>query len=200
MRETSFASTPTPLLSLFLLLSALVRRLPPGGPAPPPTGDRARARARQQRGGSAAVKRKKTDSMPGLAARLRARTPSRKAEAASPSGNLVALVTGGSGFLGRHLVAALAGSGDYARVVVFDVRPSPDARAESIVGDLRDSASVAAAFKGAGRKGRDGEGRDGSAGFARPPTPSPPLLLQASTSSSTAPPRPSPRPTRRRKP
>lgn len=85
--------------------------------------------------------------MSGLTARLRGRTPSRKAEPAPDKP--VALVTGGSGFLGRHLVAALVESADYANVVVFDVRPSPDARAESIVGDLRDPASVSSAFKGA---------------------------------------------------
>jgi sterol-4alpha-carboxylate 3-dehydrogenase (decarboxylating) len=90
---------------------------------------------------------------PSLAARLRARTSSKKeaasaAAAATASSLPVALVTGGAGFLGRHLVAALVASASYARVIVFDVRPSPDAGVESIVGDLRDPASVRSALAG----------------------------------------------------
>ena len=89
---------------------------------------------------------------PSLAARLRARTSSKKevasAAAAANASLPVALVTGGAGFLGRHLVAALVASSSYTRVIVFDVRPSPDAGVESIVGDLRDPASVRSALDG----------------------------------------------------
>ena len=46
-----------------------------------------------------------------------------EADDAPLNGNRVAVVTGGSGFLGRHLVRALEESGRYSEVVVFDVRP-----------------------------------------------------------------------------
>ena len=45
--------------------------------------------------------------------------------AASPK--QTALVTGGSGFLGKHLVEQLLKTGDYT-VVVFDIRDHPDPR------------------------------------------------------------------------
>jgi len=65
----------------------------------------------------------------------------------SPAG-WTALVTGGSGFLGRHLVDALLADGRYGAVRVFDVRPSDDGRVTSVVGDLRDPASIGAAVVG----------------------------------------------------
>ena len=52
-----------------------------------------------------------------------------------------ALVTGGSGFLGRHLVDQLLQTGDYD-VVVFDIRDFGDSRVRSIVGDLRNKDQV----------------------------------------------------------
>jgi UDP-glucose 4-epimerase len=53
------------------------------------------------------------------------------------------LVTGGSGFIGRHVVARLRARGDAVRVV--DLVPSPDEGVECLVGDLRDPDVVAAA-------------------------------------------------------
>ena len=89
-----------------------------------------------------------------------------EADAPPPSSN-VAVVTGGSGFLGRHLVRALEESGRYSEVVVFDVRPwqapkwpaapkskapkprAPATRTRGVVGDLTDLSSVVAGLRGA---------------------------------------------------
>jgi sterol-4alpha-carboxylate 3-dehydrogenase (decarboxylating) len=55
-----------------------------------------------------------------------------------------ALVTGSSGFVGRHLVRALLDRGD--EVVAFDLSAGePSERLHSLVGDLRDAAAVRAA-------------------------------------------------------
>jgi UDP-glucose 4-epimerase len=57
------------------------------------------------------------------------------------------LVTGGSGFVGRHVVARLLARGDEARVV--DLVPTPDSGVECLVGDIRDRSVVEHAVKGA---------------------------------------------------
>jgi UDP-glucose 4-epimerase len=56
------------------------------------------------------------------------------------------LVTGGSGFIGRHAVAGLARAGASVRVV--DLRPHPDPSVDCVVGDLGDAEVLEAAFDG----------------------------------------------------
>ncbi len=56
------------------------------------------------------------------------------------------LVTGGSGFIGRHVVALLAAEGAHVRVI--DLRPHPDPQVEIVVGDLADPDVLAAALEG----------------------------------------------------
>src|SRR5438045_4015622 len=46
------------------------------------------------------------------------------------------LVTGGSGFIGRHVVAELIADG--AEVRVIDLRPHPDPKVDIVLGDLAD--------------------------------------------------------------
>jgi UDP-glucose 4-epimerase len=56
------------------------------------------------------------------------------------------LVTGGSGFIGRHVVAVLAAAG--ARVRVVDLRAHPDPDVDIVQGDIADPAVIDAAFEG----------------------------------------------------
>jgi UDP-glucose 4-epimerase len=55
------------------------------------------------------------------------------------------VVTGGSGFIGRHVVARLRARGD--EVVVADLRPFPSPGVAGVVGDLRDPEIVARAVE-----------------------------------------------------
>ena len=56
------------------------------------------------------------------------------------------LVTGGSGFIGRHAVATLAAAGAHVRVVDLQAHPDPDV--EIVRGDIADPEVIEAAFDG----------------------------------------------------
>ncbi len=56
------------------------------------------------------------------------------------------LVTGGSGFIGRHVVGELRGAG--AQVRVIDLKPHPDPQVDAVTGDLGDPAALEAAIDG----------------------------------------------------
>lgn len=56
------------------------------------------------------------------------------------------LVTGGSGFIGRHVVSAL--SADGAEVRVVDLQPHPDPSVDLVQGDIADGDVLAQAFAG----------------------------------------------------
>jgi UDP-glucose 4-epimerase len=56
------------------------------------------------------------------------------------------LVTGGSGFIGRHAVAGLSHAGAQVRVV--DLRPHPDPSVDIVVGDISDPEVLSEAFDG----------------------------------------------------
>ncbi len=56
------------------------------------------------------------------------------------------LVTGGSGFIGRHVVAALRGAG--ANVRVLDLQPHPDPDVDLVKGDMIEQETLDAALEG----------------------------------------------------
>lgn len=56
------------------------------------------------------------------------------------------LVTGGSGFIGRHVVGALREAG--ARVRVLNLQPFPDASVDTVLGDIADPAIARRAVRG----------------------------------------------------
>jgi UDP-glucose 4-epimerase len=56
------------------------------------------------------------------------------------------LVTGGSGFIGRHVVSELAADG--ARVRVLDLAPHPDPAVDVVLGDIADRAVLDQALNG----------------------------------------------------
>jgi UDP-glucose 4-epimerase len=68
---------------------------------------------------------------------------------AAPPGSLAGkrvLVTGGSGFIGRHVVSVL--SGDGARVRVVDLQPHPDPAVDIVLGDISDPEILSRACDG----------------------------------------------------
>jgi UDP-glucose 4-epimerase len=56
------------------------------------------------------------------------------------------LVTGGSGFIGRHVVRALTAAG--AGVRVIDLLPHPDPSVDIVIGDIADPEAVRRAYEG----------------------------------------------------
>lgn len=56
------------------------------------------------------------------------------------------IVTGGSGFIGRHVVSDLLGAG--AKVRVVDLQPHPDPSVEVVQGDIAEPGVLEAAFEG----------------------------------------------------
>lgn len=56
------------------------------------------------------------------------------------------LVTGGSGFIGRHVVARMTAAGAIVRVI--DLQPHPDPAVDVVIGDIADPEALERAFDG----------------------------------------------------
>jgi dihydroflavonol-4-reductase len=63
--------------------------------------------------------------------------------------NRLVVVTGGSGFLGSHIVRALTGHGARVRVVALEPPAADDTLCEFVAADIRDSSAVRQALAGA---------------------------------------------------
>jgi UDP-glucose 4-epimerase len=74
-----------------------------------------------------------------------ASAPAGPAAGTSLAGRRV-LVTGGSGFIGRHVVTELTAGGAQVRVV--DLKSHPDPAVDVVIGDIADPAVLAAGFHG----------------------------------------------------
>ena len=68
------------------------------------------------------------------------------AAASGEEGESRILVTGGSGFIGRHVVAELRAAGAHVRVV--DLQPHPDPEVEIVIGDLAEPEVLDASLEG----------------------------------------------------
>jgi UDP-glucose 4-epimerase len=68
------------------------------------------------------------------------------APASGETGGSRILVTGGSGFIGRHVVAELAAAGAHVRVI--DLNPHPDPAVEIVIGDLAEPEVIEASLAG----------------------------------------------------
>ena len=68
------------------------------------------------------------------------------ASASEDLGGTRILVTGGSGFIGRHVVAELAGAGAHVRVVDLNLHPDP--AVEIVIGDLAEPDVIEASLAG----------------------------------------------------
>jgi dihydroflavonol-4-reductase len=76
-------------------------------------------------------------------------------EVSGGAANLLVLVTGGTGYVGSHAIAALAGAGHRVRVLARSPESVPAAlaplgvgRIETVIGDVTDPVAVEGAFEG----------------------------------------------------